>query len=135
MSLESPLLKFSNEPLLPAARCLFKETLHIPLSPLADAALSPQRFFRDGLKDAHGIIQSIYLVGRVEDGTFGHDLPADDLETVEAAIGPDYEGLFILAVDLGDARATRTDLSNLTRDFNRAFKAAPVIVVYKYGYS
>ncbi|NBB81390.1 MAG: hypothetical protein GVY36_18445 [Verrucomicrobia bacterium] len=135
MSLESALLKFSSEPLLQASRSLFKETLHIPLSPLADAALSPQRFFRDGLKDAHGIIQSIYLVGRVEDGTFAHDdMPADDLETVEAAIGPDYEGLFILAVDLGDARATRTDLSNLTRDFNRAFKAAPVIVVYKYDH-
>ena len=74
------------------------------------------------------------IVGRVEDGTFGHDLPADDFETVENTIGPHYEGLFILAVDLGENHVTRTDLSNLTRDFNRAFKAAPVIVVYKYDH-
>ena len=135
MSIESALLKFSDEPLLQAARSLFRNSLHIPLSPLADAAITPQRFFRDGLKDAHAIIQNIYLVGRVEDGTFGDDLPADDFDAIEAAIGPDYEGLFILAVDLGDAHVTRSDLSNLTRDFNRAFKAAPVIIVYKYDHN
>lgn len=132
MTIQIALQAFTNEPLLQAARRLFKETLHIPLSPLADAAIAPQRFFRDAFKDSHAIIQNIYLVGRVEDKTFADTLPADDLETVTAAIGPDYEGLFVLAVDLGEAHVTRSDLSNLTRDFNRAFKAAPVIIVYKY---
>lgn len=132
MSLESALQAFSSEPLLQATRSLFRESLNIPFSPLAEAAITPQRFFRDAYKEAHAIIQSIYLVGRVEDSTFGDELPADDFETIEAALRPDYEGLFILAVDLGDAHVTRSDLSNLTRDFNRAFKAAPVIVVYKY---
>lgn len=134
MQIESALSHFSDQPLLQAARSLFRESLNIPLSPLADAAITPQRFFRDALKDVHGVIESIYLVGRVEDGTFAHNLPPDDFETVESSIGPDYEGLFILAVDLGDNHVTRTDLSNLTRDFNRAFKAAPVIVVYKYDH-
>lgn len=132
MSLQTALQAFATESLLPAARALFKDTLHIPLSPLADAAIPPQRFFRDAYKDAHAAIQSIYLVGRVEDRTFTRDLPADDLSTIEANLPADYEGLFVLAVDLGEAHVTRSDLSNLTRDFNRAFKAAPVIIVYKY---
>ncbi|MEN8726061.1 MAG: hypothetical protein ABF325_10875 [Lentimonas sp.] len=134
MQIDTALSHFSDQPLLQAARSLFKDSLNIPVSPLADAAITPQRFFRDGFKEAHEVIDSIYLVGRVEDGTFDHDLPADDFETVEAAITPDYDGLFILAVDLGDRHVTRSDLSGLTRDFNRAFKAAPVIVVYKYDY-
>ncbi|MGC6423816.1 MAG: Eco57I restriction-modification methylase domain-containing protein [Lentimonas sp.] len=134
MQIDTALSHFTDQPLLQAARSLFRESLNIPLSPLADTAITPQRFFRDNLKDAHSIIESIYLVGRVEDDTFGHELPPDDFETVEAAIGPDYEGLFILAVDLGDNHVTRTELSGFTRDFNRAFKAAPVIVVYKYDH-
>ena len=134
MQIDTALHHFTDQPLLQAARSLFRESLNIPLSPLADAAITPQRFFRDNLKDSHAIIQNIYLVGRVEDGTFGRDLPADDFETVEGAIGPDYEGLFILAVDIGDNHVTRTDLSQFTRDINRAFKAAPVIVVYKYDH-
>ena len=134
MQIDIALSHFTDQPLLQAARSLFRESLNIPLSPLADTAITPERFFRDNLKDAHGIIQSIYLVGRVEDGTFGHDLPPDDFETVEAAIGPDYEGLFIVAVDLGENHVTRSELSGFTRDFNRAFKAAPVIVIYKYDH-
>jgi hypothetical protein len=134
MQIDTALSHFTDQPLLQAARSLFRESLNIPLSPLADTAITPERFFRDNLKDAHGIIQSIYLVGRVEDGTFSHELPPDDFETVEAAIGPDYEGLFILAVDIGDNHVTRSELSGYTRDFNRAFKAAPVIVIYKYDH-
>ena len=134
MEIPTALRHFTDRPLLQAARSLFRESLNIPLSPLADTAIPPQRFFRDAYKDAHEAIQSIYLVGRVEDGTFGHALPPDDFETVEQSIGPDYEGLFILAVDLGDNHVNRSELSKLTRDFNRAFKAAPVIVVYKYDH-
>ncbi|MFM2169149.1 MAG: hypothetical protein RIS79_3520, partial [Verrucomicrobiota bacterium] len=134
MSLESALHAFSTQPLLTAARGLFKDTLKIPLSPLADAAITPQRFFRDNLKDAHATIQRIYLVGRVEDGTFTKQLPPDDFETLENSIKTDYEGLIILAVDLGDNYVTRSALSSFTRDFNRSFKAAPVIVVYKYNH-
>ncbi len=134
MQIDSALSHFSDQPLLKASRALFRDSLNIPLSPLADTAIAPQRFFRDNLKESHQVIENIYLVGRVEDDTFCGELPAEEFETVEAAIGPDYEGLFILAVDLGDNHVTRTDLSNLTRDFNRAFKAAPVIVVYKYDH-
>lgn len=127
------LQRFTDQPLLQAARSLFRETLNIPLSPLADTAITPERFFRDAHKDAHGVIDEIYLVGRVEDRTFEGALSADNLAEVEAAIGPDYEGLFILAVDLGENPVTRSALSNLTRDFNRTFKAAPVVVIYKYN--
>jgi len=132
MSLTSALLEFSSNSLLSASRHLFRDTLQIPLSPLADTPIQPKRFFGENHKESHNIIHSIYLTGRVESGSFDHELPADDLATVQAGITPDYQGMIVLAVDLGDHHVTRTDLSNLTRDFNRAFKAAPVIVVYKY---
>jgi hypothetical protein len=134
MDIQASLQSFSTQPLLKAARSLFKDTLNIPLSPLADSPITPDRFFRDNLKDAHAPIQSIYLVGRVENRTFGEQLPPDDFETIEKSLKTDYEGLFILAVDLGENHVTRSELSSLTRDFNRAFKAAPVIVVYKYDH-
>jgi hypothetical protein len=134
MDIQASLQSFSTQPLLKACRSLFKDTLNIPLSPLADSPINPDRFFRDNLKDAHAVIQSIYLVGRVEDRTFSRQLPPDDFETIEKSLKSDYEGLFILAVDLGENHITRSELSNLTRDFNRAFKAAPVIVVYKYDH-
>lgn len=134
MEIQSALQSFSTQPLLKACRSLFKDTLNIPLSPLADSPITPDRFFRDNLKDAHAPIQSIYLVGRVEDRTFSKQLPPDDFETIEKSLKSDYEGLFILAVDLGENHVTRSELSSLTRDFNRAFKAAPVIVVYKYDH-
>jgi type I restriction-modification system DNA methylase subunit len=134
MDIQASLQSFSTQPLLKAARSLFKDTLKIPLSPLADSPITPDRFFRDNLKDAHAVIQSIYLVGRVEDRTFSRQLPPDDFETIEKSLKTDYEGLFILAVDLGENHVTRSELSSLTRDFNRAFKAAPVIVVYKYDH-
>jgi type I restriction-modification system DNA methylase subunit len=135
MSLETALQSFATKPLLLAARSLFKETLNIPLSPLADTPITPDRFFRDNFKDTHAAIQSIYLVGRVEDRTFRQLLPPDDLSTIEHSLSSDYNGLFILAVDLGDHHITRSGLSSLTRDFNRAFKAAPVVVVYKYDHN
>lgn len=132
MSLLTALQSFTTQPLLHASRTLFKDALGIPLSPLADTPLTPERFFRNSLKDSHAIIQHIYLVGRVEDRTFKNRLPADEFDTIEKSISPEYEGMFILAVDLGNHHVTRTDLSNFTRDINRAFKAAPVTVVYRY---
>jgi len=134
MELLSALQNFADpgKTLLKSARDLFKDTLNIPLSPLADTPLTPERFFRNSLKESHAIIQHIYLVGRVEDRTFKNRLPADEFDTIEKSIGPEYEGMFILAVDLGNHHVTRTDLSNFTRDINRAFKAAPVTVIYRY---
>lgn len=135
MQIDTALRNFIDKPLLEATRSLFRDSLNIPLSPLADAAISPCRFFRDHLNQSHEIIQSIYLVGRIEDSTFEKELPADDLQVVKDSIGLDYEGLIILAVDLANHTVTRSELSNFTRDFNRIFKAVPVIVVYKYNHN
>ena len=129
MQIDTALSHFSDQPLLQAARSLFKESLNIPVSPLADAAISPQRFFRDGFKEAHEVIDSIYLVGRVEDGTFDHDLPPDDFETVEASITPDYDGLFILAVDLAGSK--RRMKSSTASTSLAASKTAPSITTYR----
>ena len=136
MSLESALLSFSNQPLLKAARSLFKDTLDIPLSPLADAAITPQRFFRDAYKEEkHAVIKEIYLTGKITDESF-MDTPnaAPDLEALTAEMKEisDYQGLFVFAVDLGNYELNRGQLATLTRDINRLIPS-PVIVVFKHG--
>jgi hypothetical protein len=47
MDIQASLQSFSTQPLLKACRSLFKDTLNIPLSPLADSPILPKRFFRD----------------------------------------------------------------------------------------
>lgn len=47
MDIQASLQSFPTQPLLAAARSLFKDTLKIPLSPLADSPILPKRFFRD----------------------------------------------------------------------------------------
>ena len=134
MSLESALQSFSTQPLLIAARILFKDTLKIPLSPLADSPITPQRFFRDAYKpDRHDGIDNLFLVGRITDDSFhaATQAPADLDTAVAQAAADDYNGMFLIAADLGSRELTRSDLAARTREINRTF-SAPVIVVFKH---
>lgn len=136
MSLESALSQFTTQPLLHASRTLFKDALGIPLSPLADAAIEPKRFFRDQHKeDKHSGIKHLYLVGRIDNRCFQHaQLALDgalDLDATLAATAKDYDGMFVIAVDMTDADFTRSDLASRTREINRVF-TNPVIVLFKH---
>ena len=81
MSLPSALQAFATQPLLNAARGLFKDTLNIPLSPLADSPITPQRFFRDAYRaDRHDSIDKVSMIRvcRLQDVpvVFQHDWQA-----------------------------------------------------------
>ncbi len=136
MSLESALAQFSTQPLLYASRALFKDALSIPLQPLADTAIEPKRFFGDQHKeDKHRTIQHLYLVGRIDDRCFQQaqlaleDTP--DLDATLAATTKDYDGMFVIAVEMAEGEFTRSDLAARTREINRVF-TNPVIVVFKH---
>ena len=137
MSLESALAQFSSQPLLKASRALFKDTLEIPLSPLADAAIEPKRFFRDAFDEKrHSGIDRLFLVGRVDDRCFqaahGHvSATALDLDAAVKETEKDYQGMFLVAVEMNAAEFTRSDLAARTREINRIF-TNPVIVIFKH---
>ena len=138
MDLTAALHEFTDSPLLGATRDLFKKTLGIPLSPLADTPITAERFFGKNYKDKrHACVKAVYLGGRITDDSFGlFENEAADIEALEAELKDkeDYPGLFIFAVDLGDNQLNRTELSTLTRDVNRLFPT-PVIVVFKHTLS
>ena len=128
MDLTAALHDFTDQPLLGATRDLFKKTLRIPLSPLADSPITAERFFgRNYNNKRHSDVRAVYLGGRITDDSFGlFENDAADIEALEAELKDkeDYPGLFIFAVDLGDKQLNRTELSTLTRDVNRHYSRA-----------
>jgi adenine-specific DNA-methyltransferase len=134
MSLESALQSFSTQPLLKACRSLFKDTLKIPLSPLADSPITPQRFFRDAYKpERHDSMENLFLVGRITDDSFhtANQATADLDTAVAQAAAEDYNGMFVIAVEMAEGEFTRSELASRTREINRVF-TNPVIVVFKH---
>jgi hypothetical protein len=136
MDIPNALQKFTNKPLQEATRDLFKNTLGIPISPLADTAIPPERFFRNAYKETqHSCIREIFLTAKITDESFSEDTQVDSsFETIASEIeqSKDYQGLFIFAVDLGNSELNRGELATLTRDINKMFPT-PVIVVFKHA--
>ncbi|MEX1048033.1 MAG: Eco57I restriction-modification methylase domain-containing protein, partial [Akkermansiaceae bacterium] len=139
MSIESAIQNFADpgKTLLQSARSLFKDALSIPLQPLADTAIEPKRFFKDQHKEAkHSGIKHLYLVGRVDDRCFqpahapeGSTL---DLDAAIASAAKDYDGMFVIAVEMADGEFTRSDLASRTREINRVF-TNPVIILFRHS--
>jgi hypothetical protein len=108
---------------------LFKH-LNISTQTFEEQAFLPQDFLKDLYKpQKHKAINEIYLVGIVTDEVFN----GKSLAEVDNELSNDYQGLLIIAVDLKDKIANRTELSTLTRLFNRRFNAMPVAVLFRYG--
>lgn len=108
---------------------LFKH-LNISTKTFEEQAFLPQDFLKDLYKpEKHKAINEIYLVGIVTDEVFN----GKSLDEVDNELSNDYQGLLIIAVDLKDKIANRTELSTLTRLFSRRLKAMPVAVLFRYG--
>jgi len=140
-TLSAALSQFSSSPFLEATKQLFREILHIPLSPLAETPIDPERFFGEAYREKkHEAIQQIFLTGKITDDSFSSASNSDLLgknwealsEELDHAV--DYQGLLIFSVDLGDHELLRSELATLTRDINRKFPT-PVIVVFKHASS
>jgi len=80
-----------------------------------------------------------YFLGLVDKSVFDDNLSLFDdgnvtFDQAVEKIHADYEGMMIFAVRIdGIASPTRTQLSDLTRAFNRASQSLPVIVLFQYG--
>lgn len=77
-------------------------------------------------------IHESYLVCSISDRTFSDEEQDETLDEVKENIGK-YDQMLVFAVDLhGDTKLCRTEMATLTRALNRASKAAPVVVVFRY---
>ena len=77
-------------------------------------------------------IHESYLVCSISDRTFSDEEQDEALDEVKENIGK-YDQMLVFAVDLHeDTKLCRTEMATLTRALNRASKAAPVVVVFRY---
>ena len=77
-------------------------------------------------------IHESYLVCSISDRTFSDEEQDETLDEVKENIGK-YDQMLVFAVDLHkDTKLCRTEMATLTRALNRASKAAPVVIVFRY---
>ena len=127
--MENIIHTFKGGNLFETTTALFKH-LNISTKTFEEQAFLPQDFLKDLYKpEKHKAINEIYLVGIVTDEVFN----GKSLAEVDNELSNDYQGLLIIAVDLKDKIANRTELSTLTRLFSRRLKAMPVAVLFRYG--
>ena len=127
--MENIIHTFKGGNLFETTTTLFKH-LNISTKTFEEQAFLPQDFLKDLYKpEKHKAINEIYLVGIVTDEVFN----GKSLAEVDNELSNDYQGLLIIAVDLKDKTANRTELSTLTRLFSRRLKAMPVAVLFRYG--
>ena len=127
--MENIIHTFKGGNLFETTTALFKH-LNISTKTFEEQAFLPQDFLKDLYKpEKHKAINEIYLVGIVTDEVFN----GKSLDEVDNELSNDYQGLLIIAVDLKDKNANRTELSTLTRLFSRRLKAMPVAVLFRYG--
>ena len=127
--MENIIHTFEGGNLFETTTALFKH-LNISTKTFEEQAFLPQNFLKDLYKpEKHKAINEIYLVGIVTDEVFN----GKSLDEVDNELSNDYQGLLIIAVDLKDKIANRTELSTLTRLFSRRLKAMPVAVLFRYG--
>ena len=127
--MENIIHTFKGGNLFETTTALFKH-LNISTKTFEEQAFLPQDFLKDLYKpEKHKAINEIYLVGIVTDEVFN----GKSLAEVDNELSNDYQGLLIIAVDLKDKIANRTELSTLTRLFSRRLKAMPIAVLFRYG--
>ena len=77
-------------------------------------------------------VSETYFLGLVDKSVFEDEKIS--YEQADKKIYKDYEGMMIFAVQIDEIDSpTRTQLSDLTRAFNRASKSLPVVVLFQYG--
>lgn len=125
--------KFLTDSLVDASLAFFEE-LGIKVLPYTSEPIqldefieNPRQYATKHLDD----IKNIYYVGTVAESSFdGSSDKAVELKNIKER----YEGLFIFAIEMKEGtHMTRSDMADLTRAYNRASLAAPVILLIKNG--
>lgn len=129
---------FSNKNLFNASIEFFSQLDIKFKSPTAQAMNAEQvlgEYFKQ--KNPFTQIGEVYFLGLIDDKIFSNQgdmfsIQAETHKQVLDRVDDRYPGIMVFAISLNDGKLTRTDLSEITRAFNKASKRMPVIVLYKY---
>ena len=131
---------FATLPFIEALKAFFQE-LKVPINYIADAPSTAQDILGQHYKpnnEAHQLIEDVYALGMVDDAIFAGNQSFSNINDLKN-LKTDYEALLIFGITLKlphrgvGGLPSRTQLSEITRIFNRAFPYTPVTIVFKYG--
>ena len=132
--------RFKEINLFNAGTSFFKQ-LNIRLNSSSTSSLPLKSILKDKFKSQEIFekVSETYFLGLVDKSVFDDNLSLFEdkklsYEQADKKIHADYEGMMIFAVRIdGIASPTRTQLSDLTRAFNRASQSLPVVALFQYG--
>ena len=102
----------------------FFKHLNVPLNRLTEESIDVNELL--GEHKEFSIVDTTYMVGGIDDNIFNGQQTNTDLKIKR------YDGLLIFAINLNITNPTRTQLSNISRIFNRKFQYTPVVILFKY---
>jgi len=126
---------FNTANLFDAATNLFQQ-LGIKLNSNTAEALPARDLLKDFYKDndTFNTIKNVYFIGLIDDSVFRatgmFDVNYSIAQALEQA-DKNYDGLMLFALELSN-KPTRTEISDITRAFNRISQKMPVALVLKY---
>lgn len=103
----------------------FFNHLGVPLNRLIEESIDVNDLL--GVHKDFSIIDTTYMVGGIDDNIFQGHQSDSDLKIKR------YEGLLVFAINLNISTPTRTQLSAISRIFNRKFEYTPVVILFKYA--
>jgi len=99
----------------------FFKHLNVPLNRLIEESIDV-----NGLLGEHkdfSIIDTTYMIGGIDDNIFQGHQSSSYLQIKR------YEGLLVFAISLNISSPSRTQLSAISRIFNRKFQYTPVVIL------
>ena len=126
---------FKTANLFDAATDLFQQ-LGIKLNSNTAEALPARDLLKDFYKnnDTFNAIRAAYFIGLIDDSVFRATGMFDVIYSIGQALDQadeNYDGLMLFALELSK-KPTRTEISDITRAFNRISQKMPVALVFKY---
>ncbi len=127
---------FNNTNLFDAATNLFQQ-LGIKLNSNTAESLPTKDLLKNFYKDneVFNSIKSTYFIGIIDDSVFQATGMFDVNYSIKEALqqgDKNYDGLMLFALELSK-KPTRTEISEITRAFNRISQKMPVALVLKYA--
>lgn len=123
MNMQQIIQNFKNTNFNEASRNFF-DYLNVPMNKLIEDSIDIEELF--GKNSVFDIVDTTYVIGGIDDNIFKDKKTQIELKTER------YEGLLIFAISLNISNPTRTNLSVISRIFNRKFEYTPVVILFKY---
>jgi len=126
---------FKNTDFYVSLKRFFKE-LNVPINYVTESPTSLDEIIENNYKSenqAHKLVEDVYFLGMVNDKIFKDEKTNINIDSFKDSKS-DYDGLLIFGITLNtkEKLPSKSQLSEITRAFNREFNYTPVVVIFKY---